>query len=83
MENKNEVIKDNNSNEYNDLHQKIEKDITSNIFENKMDNNSINLRIENRKFIEEIFKYSEESNELIPIFKENSNENLKDYLNLF
>ena len=34
-----------------------------------------------RKFIEEIFKYSEETNELIPIFKENSNENIKDFLN--
>ena len=35
--------------------------------------------IDNRKFIEEIFKYSEELNELIPIFKENSNENIKEF----
>ena len=35
--------------------------------------------IKNKKFIEEIFKYSEELNELIPIFKEKSKENIKDF----
>ena len=51
-----------------------------------------NIKIQNRKFIEEIFQYSEESkelkfkyseelNELIPIFKENSNQNIKDFFN--
>ena len=39
------------------------------------------MNISNKKkhYIEEIFKYSEESNELIPIFNENSNENIKDF----
>ena len=51
-----------------------------------------NIKIQNRNFIEEIFQYSEESkelkfkyseelNELIPIFKENSNQNIKDFFN--
>ncbi len=52
---------------------------------NKTKNNpDLNLQtkiIKYRKFIEDIFKYSEESNELIPKFKENSKENIKDFIN--
>ena len=69
MKNLNEEIKENISNQNNDLNRNIEE----------FENNSINIRIQNRKFIEEIFKYSEELNELIPIFKENSNKNIKDF----
>ena len=68
MKNENVETKGNNSNQNNDLNRNIERNISNNEFEN----NSINIRIQNRKFIEEIFKYSEELNELIPIFKENS-----------
>ena len=48
-----EINSNKRQNEYNDLAQKIEKDIPSNIFENKMNNNnSINLRNKKKKFIE-------------------------------
>ena len=50
----------------------FEKNISNNEFKN-------NLRNKNRKFIKEIFKYSEKVNELIPIFRENSNQNIKDF----
>ena len=38
-----------------------------------------NIRIKNRKFIEEIFESSEKLNELIPKIKENSKENIKEF----
>ena len=75
MKNLNEEIKENISNQNNDLNRNIERNISNNEYEN----NTTNIRNKNRKFIEEIFKYSEESNELIPIFKENSNQNIKEF----
>ena len=48
---------------------------------NEFENNKTNIRIQNKKFIEEIFEYSNELNEFIPIFKENSNENIIDFFN--
>ena len=70
MENKNEIIEENNFDKNKDLNQDIDKDISNNVL--------INIEIKNRKFIEEIFKYS---NELIPIFKENSDKNIIDFFN--
>ena len=73
MEKNNDVIKENNS--IKDENIKIE----DNMYENNTKANQSNIKIKNRKFIEEIFKHK--SNELIQIFKENLNENMKDFLN--
>ena len=81
MENKNEKIKENITNEINNEDENIKKVYINNTSKNKTENNINlklpNIRIQKRKFIEEIFKYSEESNELIPVLKENSNQNIK------
>ena len=86
MENKNEEIKENITNEINNnIDEKLKEVCLNDISINKSKINlSLNLQsviIKNRKFIEEIFKYSNELKELIPIFKENSNENLKEFFN--
>ncbi len=74
MENKNEEIKENITNEINNNKDENLKEVCLNdVSINKSKSNlSLNLQKEitkNKKFIEEIFKYSNELNKLIPIFK--------------
>ena len=79
MENENEK---NNIENINHKIQNMNKINLNDVFGNKIGNIPnlcLQKRIQNRKFIEEIFKYSEELKELIPIFKENSNKNIKDF----
>ena len=79
MENEKEK---NNIENINYKNQNINKINSNDVFGNKIGNIPhlyLRKRIQNSKFIEEIFKYSEELNELIPIFKENSNQNIKDF----
>ena len=85
MENKNEDINENLINEINNIEENMKKELLYNTSKNKNENNTnlnlSNIRIQNKKFIEEIFEYSKELNEFIPIFKENSNENIIDFFN--
>jgi hypothetical protein len=85
MENKNENRNENFINEINNIDENIKKELLNNTSKNKNENNTnlnlSNIRIQNKKFIEEIFEYSNELNEFIPIFKENSNENIIDFFN--
>ena len=88
MKNKNEEIKEIITNEINNNINENLKEVSLNYVSiNKSNSNlSLNLQreiIKNRKLIKEIFKYSEESNEFILIFKENSDKNIKEFLNFF
>jgi len=78
MENKNDVIKENNTNEINHIDK---KDCLNNTYNNTIENNTIqnktNIKIKNRKFIEEIIQYLEKSNDLISKFKDKLDTNMK------
>ena len=80
MEIKNEVTKENITNESNNTDENVKEVFLNKSSTHKNKSNLyLNLQkeiIKNKKFIEEIFQYSNELNELMPIFKENSNEKI-------
>ena len=65
---------------YNNTDENIKEGSINKILNNSNFNfSNSNIRIQNKKYIEEIFKYSEEINELISIFKENSIKIIKEF----